>query len=363
MKLSKDVASRIAVLRPLLIFGVVFLHVPGQIDQPSRMGHGWFDYFSGFFSIGLFRATVPTLSLIAGFLLFRAGLDLVPLKLYRKKFKTIAIPFLFFNAGLLLLAWAIQVRFGFVLLRDMLHAAPRDWINALFGVKAVPFNYPLYFLRDLLVLIALAPLSGWFLRRRPWLGFLLVAVVFGCGLDGFLIMRDTSAVVFYVGGWLALLDAQSDTYLLRADRYALPCLVLLALMCAALLVFRIDDNTFLVYAAPFLAWPAVSLLRGTAAWGWALRASKYSFFVFVAHAPLLELAYCVFQWQHPDGLIAYEAFWFIAPVLVIGLLMLVYEGAMRVMPRFFNLITGSRTASRVPVPAADDVRPAYPSAG
>jgi succinoglycan biosynthesis protein ExoH len=357
MKLDSQIADRIAILRPLLIFGVVFLHVPGQVDKPSLLGHGWFDYFTGFFQLGLFRGTVPTLTLIAGFLLFSAGLDLAPARLFKKKFRTIAIPFLVFNVALCLVAAAVQYRYGLVFMRNLVGVAAHDWLNALFGIKAVPFNYPLYFLRDLMVLIALAPLFGWFLRRRPLAGLLVVALVFATGLDGFLVRRDTSAVVFYLGGWLAL--AGRD--LRAADRYALPCLLLLCLMCATLLVLRIDDNTLLVYTAPFLIWPAVSLLRDTAAWDRALSLSKYSFFVFVAHGPLLELVYRGYRRLVPVVPLPYEAFWFAGPVLTIGLLVATYRCAMRVAPRPFNAMIGARAATG-PRPARDDAQALSPPA-
>jgi len=351
MNIDRDSANRIAVLRPLLIFGVVFLHVPGQVEQASALGHGWFDYFSGFFQLALFRGTVPTLTLIAGFLLFRAGLDLAPGRLYRKKARTIGIPFLVFNIALALIAAAIDYRFDLVFMRKLVGMPARDWINALFGAKAVPFNYPLYFLRDLLVLVALAPLFGWILRRRPWVGTLAVALVFGCGLDGWLVRRDSSAVMFYLGGWIAL--AGRD--LLAADRWAGPAALLLGLLCAALLVFRIDDNRYLVYSAPFLIWPAVSLLRGTRFWNAALRMSKYSFFVFVAHAPLQELLYWGYVGLRRTLPIPYAAFWFLGPLLTIALLVALYHGAMRVAPRAFNVLIGARAAAPRPaVPSPDE---------
>jgi succinoglycan biosynthesis protein ExoH len=352
MKLDSNIAQRIAVLRPLLIFGIVFVHVPGQLDQPSLMGSTWFDYVTGFFQIGLFRGTVPMLSLIAGFLLFRAGLDLAPARLYRKKFKTIAVPFLVFNVLLALLAAAIQYRTGFIYMRSLVGVEARDWINALFGVKAVPFNYPLYFLRDLIVLLALAPLFGWILRRRPMVGLLAVALVFGCGFDGFLVRRDSSAVVFYIGGWLAL--AGRD--LRAADRFALPALAVLCLLCAAMMAFRIDDNTFLVYTAPFLIWPAVSLLRGSPAWDWALGASKYSFFVFVGHAPLLELVYLGYRRLLPG--LPYAAFWLLGPLLTIAALVALYEVLMRAAPRAFDAVIGARGEGGARVRPASVEQPA-----
>jgi len=88
MNLNKEVSNRIAVLRPVLIFGVVFVHVQGMSELMSQVGPGIFAKFAAFFRNGVFRGTVPTLALISGFLLFGARLDQSPLKMFHKKFRT-----------------------------------------------------------------------------------------------------------------------------------------------------------------------------------------------------------------------------------------------------------------------------------
>ncbi|WP_426189174.1 hypothetical protein [Massilia sp. DWR3-1-1] len=68
--LQEDVSKRIALLRPLLIIGVVFVHTSGISDMPSQLDPNFFNANTAFFKNGVFRGTVPTMSLIAGFLLF-----------------------------------------------------------------------------------------------------------------------------------------------------------------------------------------------------------------------------------------------------------------------------------------------------
>ena len=83
----------------------------------------------------------------------------------------------------------------------------------------------------------------------------LLALVFGTDMDRQLIFRASSLLLFYIGGAAAVYRWN----VLALDRYAKQCLALLAVMCVAIIGFRIDDNTVLVMAAPFLIWPAASL--------------------------------------------------------------------------------------------------------
>lgn len=66
--LDAGLRERIAAIRYLMILGIVFLHMPPYVPLDQLSGEG-FDLVKGFFSHGLFRATTPTLTAIAAFLL------------------------------------------------------------------------------------------------------------------------------------------------------------------------------------------------------------------------------------------------------------------------------------------------------
>ncbi len=323
---------RIALLRFLMIFGVVMLHVPPYIPI-AEVGSGPASLFVAFFQHAFFRATVPVLTCISGFLLFRSALDQDPARLLRKKFRTIVVPFLFFNLGLLAI---------FVLLREATGAAPGntridttgDWLDAAFGLGASPINYPLNFLRDLMALFIAAPLLGWLLRKAPWPGLGLVLLVFAFNLDGRFLLRDVMLPVFYLGGMAAILQ-----WNLRAlDRHAPALLLLFAGLCICIVMFRVANTNYLRLAAPWLIWPATALLAPTAFGAWLVRMSKYSFFLFLTHAPVLlavSLLYKKFSAHIP-----FMAYWLAAPVIVTGIVIGAHHLAMRALPGIFSIMTG-----------------------
>lgn len=353
MTLDHGLRQRIALLRFVMIFGVIVLHTPAYVPM-SALGDGWFDAIKAYFQLAVFRATVPVLTIISGLLLFGAGLDRLPGKLFTKKARTILLPFLCFNLPLVPLAMGAEMFAGIELSAQLWPFEPMAWLNAAFGLTASPINYPLNFLRDLMVLILLAPLFGWLLRHHAWPGLVVVSVVFFKNYDGILVLRDLMAVLFYVGGMAAVRG-----WNLRAlDRYALPCLILFLLACAAMVHFRIANTTYLRLVAPFLIWPACALLVGTRPGSWMTGMSRYSFFMFLAHSPVLLLTWILYG--RFGGSLPYPVYWVAAPIAVTAVLVLVYRVAGNRMPRLFPLLIGARgTAENSPSPeAAAVVRPA-----
>jgi len=233
----------------------------------------------------------------------------------------------------------------------MVPDTPRGWANAAFGVFDSPINYPLNFLRDLIMLMLVAPLFGWMLRHCPWLGLGAVLLVFMNNFDGRFLLRDVMAPVFYLGG----LAAVRRWNLCALDRYALPCLALFVGLCAAVVAFRVANTNYLRMAGPFLIWPAAALLSSTAFGAWLARMSKYSFFVFVAHAPVLMATWIVYR--PLAKAVPYPVYWLLAPVLTTAVLVVAYRLAMRIAPNAFSALIATAPPRR---PGADGAPLAAP---
>jgi succinoglycan biosynthesis protein ExoH len=223
------------------------------------------------------------------------------------------------------------------------------WLNAAFGLTASPINYPLNFLRDLLVLILLAPAFGWLLRNYAWPGLVLVSVVFFNNYDSALVLRDLMAVLFYVGGMAAV----RGWNLRLLDRHALLCFLLFLLACAAIVHFRVANTTYLRLVAPFLIWPATVWLASSRLGPWLVGMSKYSFFMFLAHAPLLLLSWLLYS--RYGSALPYPVYWLMAPVLVTAILVGVYRIADVLIPQLFPLLIGAGRRARQPAPATDAI--------
>jgi succinoglycan biosynthesis protein ExoH len=341
MTLAQGVRERIAILRFVMIFGVIVLHTPAYVPM-TELGPGWFDEIKAYFQLAVFRASVPVLTVISGFLLFATSIDRAPGSCFTKKARTILLPFLCFNLPLLPIAFGAEMWTDMQLSVQLWPIETMPWLNAAFGLTASPINYPLNFLRDLIVLILMAPLFGWLLRNAAWPGLVLVSVVFMGNFDGHLLQRDLMAVLFYVGGMAAM----RAWNLCLLDRYAVICLLIFLLACAAIVYFRIANTTYLRLAAPFLIWPATALLTGTRCGSWLGGMSKYSFFLFLAHAPLVLLTWVIYS--RYGSAIPYPVYWVLAPLWVSVVLVAVYRVAAVLMPRVFAAMIG---ASKKPTPA------------
>ena len=290
---------------------------------------------------------MPVLTVISGFLLFSSGIDREPMRCFAKKSRTILIPFLCFNLTLLPFALGAEMFAGMELSANLWPFDPTRWLNAAFGLTGSPINYPLNFLRDLIVLMLLAPLFGWLLRHYAWPGFVLVLVVFMGNFDGNFLLRDLMAVSFYIGG----LAAVRNWNLSLLDRYAGICFIAFLVACAVIVHFRIANTTHLRLAAPFLVWPATVLIVRTSLGSWLVRMSKYSFFLFLAHAPVLLMTWVLYG--RYGNLIPYPVYWVLAPICVGAVLIAVYKLAMATMPRVFRVMIGASARSRSPsVPGA-----------
>jgi len=234
---------------------------------------------------------------------------------------------------------------------SLLPRTPLKLLQTVFGLDAAPINAPLYFIRDMLVIIALVPLLGRILRVAPWLGLAALAIVCGTNADGNLLLRSSSLLLFYIGGAAAVYKWN----IFALDKYAGACLIIFAAICVLIIGMGIDDNTFLVVAAPFLIWPSASLLHNTRVESIALKLSKYSFFIFVSHMPLLGASWWAVT--HSARWLPYPIYWFAAPIMVVILLKHVYDLAMKVSPHLFNIAIGCRADKPMPADRRRAPRP------
>jgi succinoglycan biosynthesis protein ExoH len=344
MTAQKVIFERIAMLRYLMIVGIVVLHTPPYVPI-SEIGSGIFDFVKAIFQNAAFRATVPVLTLISGYLLFRSGLDQYWAQLIKKKARTILVPFLVFNLIVFAGGFGAQHFFGLSMTYQLVPFDLSTWVNAAFGIERSPINYPLHFLRDLLVLMALSPLFGFALRSRwSWIGLAAVSLISFYNLDGILVLRTTMPIMFYLGG----MAATRQWNLLALDRYALPCLGLFLAFCVCLVHFRIANTFYFRYLAPFLIWPAAALLHGTRVGHWLQSQSKVSFFIFLAHAPLVLVLSMAYQ-KFGSG-IPYPIYWFAIPVVIVLILTLLYHALMRLCPRLFASVIGAKPPGDAKLP-------------
>jgi succinoglycan biosynthesis protein ExoH len=331
----QNISERIAILRIVMIAGVILLHVPPYVPL-AETGPSYFDFIKAYFQSAVFRCSVPVLTVISGYLLFSAKLDRSPAKLWHKKFTTLAIPFLLFNTLLAAIVYLVQSRVAAPITYQLVPFDTQVMMDAAFAMTKAPLNYPLSFIRDLFVLALLAPLFGLMLRHAAFLGLCAVVLIVGFDLEGSLLLRWDMALLFYVGGMAAI----QKWDLCALDKHSAVYFLLFVILCALVVGLKAENTIFLRVTAPFLIWPAASRLTGTRLGSLLSRLSKYSYFLFLAHAPVLAATWVVYK--KFAGLIPYPVYWICAPVVSIVSLVLLYRLCMMLMPRWFSWMTGQK---------------------
>lgn len=220
------------------------------------------------------------------------------------------------------------------------------WINGVLSITDYPINYPMHFLRDLFVMCIFAPWIGKLLRSLPFTGLIAMFVIFVLNLDGQLIRNDTIIISFYVGGMAATMNWD----LKRLDRYAILLICLLILICALGVSLRVGKLPWLPFLAPFVVWPASSMMLGTRAGRWLIDHSRASVFLFMFHGLFLLSLKAAFPTLYTSQYA--WLVWFAVPVMAAMVSQFVFLFFDRFFPASLVILMGGRkkSAPKVSIP-------------
>ncbi len=175
--ISKDMSERINIFRFILTIMVIYIHSYGTVsgfsaDAITLEKAIWFSRTKYIISQIITRAAVPGFFLISSILLYRKPFSWS--SNMKKKLKSLAVPFFIINLAWIVLFFVFQN----ISFTSALFSSPdniirnwdlRQWANAIFGMpdNVVPFVYPLWFLRDLLILNFFAAITWWLVDKLP----------------------------------------------------------------------------------------------------------------------------------------------------------------------------------------------------
>lgn len=355
--IDPDVSVRIDVLRAILIGLIVLCHGGRWIGADVPFASPMAQFVLTVFNRGLACIAVPLFFTISGYLLLRK-LEATPAAYWRlllTKTVAIGVPFLLFNG--IWIAWVLYVgSIPFFGGRSFVLAAGIG--RKLVGFGTTPFNYPLWFLRDLLTVFLFTPLFLLFFRRLPDLGLVLLGLAWFVGAPDNEYSLAGFAFAFYAGGWLARRRAGLRNTA-GWDKAVLP------LFAAATIVVGLSPwlgSDIYVLAA----FKKVYQMLGVAAFwclsrqGWIKdsrllhRLAAMSFFVFLTHEPTVSVmqSYLAPLWR-PATTLGQLAAYPVTGVAAMVLLSLLGWGLAAWLPWLFALLTGAPLRLRfTPPPAA-----------
>lgn len=355
--LTDRASARLSVIRFPLIVLVVFIHayqgtvvVAGLQLGPAETG-SFANVIRAFISQGVARTAVPLFFLMSGYLFF-IGIEApgAYARKLRDRCRTLLLPFLFWNVLCLLgiaLAQSLPQTSAYFSGRGEI---VRDYdafgfINAILGITRMPVAYQFWFIRDLMLLVVMAPLIFLIARYLSWLAVALAGAVWLAGPVVFSVPSVEAFLFFLIGSVLA--QRGLDIFVL--DRFGS--------WFFAAFIFLVALDVLLAGRPGAFLWHKMAIISGVPTFLWLtgflvdnpswrrlfVWLAGSSFFVYAAHEPVLTiLRKLVYHAMPPHGDFMVVFWFFTLPVVVITGLIVAFSGLRKVAPRFASLITGGR---------------------
>lgn len=347
----------ITTLRFPLALLVVFIHSYNSVWRTPT--HTQIEPLATLLSRLLPTFAVPLFFAISGYLFFLNAPRLTwhgyADKLQRRSL-TLLLPYLCWN----LVAFALYALRDVAVGSSLQHTLSLNllWGSATLGAEScnglgwhiaagtAPVQEPLWFVRDLIVVVLASPLIYALLRYLRWGGLLLLAVVFYGNLwpnpAGF---TFTSVWFFSLGAWFSISERK---VLLTLRPLIKPCAALLVPILLALMLFRSSSYwwwlplqqlyVLVAMVVSVVVADFVAQQRKPNQW-----LANSSFFVYASHTiVLLPISNALAHWAVLKSEWLQSVAFVLCPLLAVGICLLAYYFLTHYMRRFAWLLTGKR---------------------
>lgn len=355
MMTSEEVLSTtIRFLRFPLIVGVVIIHAcyTGVVDGYDLMQGRDFPIYinvSYLFSNIFARLAVPLFFFFSGFLFFYKTVDFVGrtyLSKLKKRFRTVLVPYFLWNLLLILLLFSFQSLVpGLLSGKDKLVVdyTPSDWVSVLL---VNPIDYPLWFIRDLMVVFIFSPLLYFLLNVLKCFFILLLGGLWLLGFWDAIAGLNTAAFFFFSVG--AYFSIHKRNFVKDLIPFLPISVFLYALLVIVQLCFKEQTWSEYIHKAGILSGIILVITltaRMVSSGKWKVNdfLSCSSFFIYAYHAmPLAIFIKIMLKFIHPhsDGMML--VIYLFCPFVIMFVGLLLYYLTNRYFPRITSVLTGGR---------------------
>lgn len=351
------ISKKLSVLSLAAIILVVFIHSQNEEvsfasgELAGSQGR-WVLFIENFVSKGMARIAVPLFFAISGYLFYQSyqfTLSAILLK-FRKRFKGLVIPYLFWSVfGLLLFLCLQSIPWSKnFFTRELVVSFSSSEI--LSTVLFNPIPYQLWFVRDLIMLVLFSPLI-WYLTKSIKVVWIAILVFFWIMAPKTLVFFSNESLLFFTVGCAFATD-ESDLATYKFSQWATYLLLFawvgLVMVTTSLLTFQI--NTGYLYALNNLGillgipaiWSVYDHIDNQQLVAKCSALFGYTFIIFIFHEPLLTMLKkgMFFWWGKTD--ITMLVIYVIAPVIAIVISIFFRYVMRRHVPRIYNFATGYR---------------------
>lgn len=221
-----------------------------------------------------------------------------------------------------------------------------QWADAYLAIfeRSKPFLYPLWFMKELFILNAFSKILQFIIDKFPLLVFLVLLILYLFSINFFRI--ESQSVFFFSCGYYIV---KNGLHIENLDFINFRWLTVVYLIISALLCYfeLVHNNIMIIHKLVIM----VGIL-------WILRGSYYllfvknnrilaaaigsTFFIYVFHEWNLMILRKVFAKLLPQTPIIQILEFFLIPLIIITISIIVALILQRSLPRFYSFITGSR---------------------
>ena len=360
-------SKTISFLRFPLIVGVVFIHsnilfvnIQGSVERYDRWP--FVTFIINLFSSVFADVCVPLFFFISGFLFFYTSnfTKEVYVNKIKRRIRTLLVPYVIWNfvAFIILLIQVHPkvVRF-FPLLKcyrvDIVSFLSSFWVTNLpisMSGPVNPINTPLWFIRDLMVLIIVSPLVWWLVKKLKFGIIVLLGLIWFFSLGeriGFPGLCHQSLFFFPLGAYFGVYQLNFVDMIVKCRKSSY---VPMAYFFIAVLdsILKAEPYNYIIHNVGII----IGMFSAVYLTSLLLKRDKIhvnthligaSFFVYVLHNLFLgKLTKVIVMYCRPESPFIVLLIYFFMPIFAIVLCTNVYLFIRRIFPNFCSIIVGNR---------------------
>ncbi len=357
---QSTISQAIDYLRLPLMGGVVFIHcilhnVVVNGTQLVSSEHLLYNIVHHLLTDEIARIAVPLFFFFSGYLFFSSGLlftRMEYLNKLKKRARTLLIPYLFWNIVVVVLFLALQLFLPQLTSganKPILDYTFSDWVNTMWSIREgeYPINIPLWFIRDLFMMIILSPIFHVFLRYSKNWGIVLLGILWLSNIQTYPGFSLAAIFFFTFGGWFRMYGHDFALEAMKI-RSAVGSLYVLLLITNTALWYHhaevvhayMHNLGILVGMATTIGWTAYGLASGRLHTNTTL--SNSSFFIYAYHGIWIALLCKLWVKFIPVSTGTLLLGYFLLPLVIISIGVGGYILLRRWFPTFTAWITGGR---------------------
>lgn len=333
-------------MKAIAMMGVLLIH--SNLRDGGIGTTGVLNNFQHIMCLIFPMASVPVFFCLSGYFLFNKYNYLDKLK---TRFKSLVVPFVVWCLIGLAIVYMLQVVLGLEsmfansktkLIKDFTFV---DYIRSFWDIRdgSFPITSPLWYLRDLIVLVAMSPIVKWCVDRIGWLfvGVVFVLAFFGLHIGPLSI----SSLLYFALSATCMIKGTDDFSRIGGGKILYISIVLLIASCLCYIMQwnTLRDSFSLLYAVSCI--PSLYYIcsyKNIRESQLLQKITGASFFIYLFHEPWLGyLQKACYRFVHlPEWTACFMLFVF--PIIILMTGYLFYSFLKRYMPKTLSMLTGSR---------------------